>query len=318
VLISGPGGDPNSTTPGDFADRVTVHHNIFSNNPERNPQVSGDVHSSVQAPLVDIRNNIVRNWIDDGTRIRFNGTGNVVKNIYLSDRSAGLALVLDQSGPVFTSGNVAPPQGPGHVEINTLGDLQSAISTPPITEDSVQELPAALLGDGITTGVGALPRDAVDANAIAKVAADLGNLLETCAGLGGTGCAAGSACDGGSFAASSDFGSLCCVGGTCLAPSGPDAEDLRSLQGARRLEGELQDPDHERQEAPDHDVVARARRALDEDLRQSEPRPLHQGSRKARRHEQDRAQRRRHPRRQVGLLPCPPRPHPGRLASGVL
>jgi hypothetical protein len=182
------------------------------------------VHSTVEAPLVDIRNNIVRNWIDTGTRIRYNGTGNVVKNIYLSNVSPGLALVLDQSGPVFTSGNVAPPQGPGHVDINTLGDLPSAIATPPITEDSIQELPSVLLGDGITTGVGALPRDAVDANAIAKVAADLGSLLTTCAGLGGTGCVAGSACDGGSFTASSDFGSLCCVGGTCVAPPGPDAD----------------------------------------------------------------------------------------------
>ncbi|HZE89556.1 MAG TPA: thrombospondin type 3 repeat-containing protein, partial [Verrucomicrobiae bacterium] len=148
---------------------------------------------------------------------------NVVKNIYLSNVKANFALLLEQNGPVFTSGNVAPLQGAG-VSINTLGNAGSAITAPPITEDSVASLPAVLLGDGISTGVGALPRDAVDANAIARVAGDLGTMLQTCAALAGAGCSPGSTCNGGLFTPSSDFGSLCCVGGTCMAPPGQDTD----------------------------------------------------------------------------------------------
>ncbi|MBI3449987.1 MAG: hypothetical protein HY049_13865 [Acidobacteria bacterium] len=224
LLVSGPGsGDANVPITGAFADRVSVHHNIFNNNPERNPQISGNNNTATAMPLVDIRNNLVHNWIDYGTRIRFNGTGNVVKNIYLSNVKPNFALLLEQNGPVFTSGNMAPAQGAG-VDINTLGNAGSAITAPPITEDSVASLPAVLLGDGITTGAGALPRDAVDANAIARVAADLGSSLQTCSALGGTGCSAGSICNGGTFTASSDFGSLCCVAGTCMAPPGQDTD----------------------------------------------------------------------------------------------
>jgi len=90
LLVSGPGSDPNILAgAGEFADRVTIHHNIFSNNPERNPQVSGNPSVGADLPLVDMRNNIVRNWIDYGTRIRFAGAGNVVKNIYLSNVKPG-------------------------------------------------------------------------------------------------------------------------------------------------------------------------------------------------------------------------------------
>jgi thrombospondin type 3 repeat protein len=219
LLISG--------TNGDFADRVSVHHNVFSNNPERNPQVSGDPNNILlDLPTVDIRNNIIHNWFSYGTRIRFNGTGNLVRNLYVSTngRVPQFALLLDQPGPVFASGNVAPPQGAGHVDINTMGTTGMAIPAPPITEDPVSSLASVLLGDGITTGVGALPRDAVDANAIARLAADLGPSLPTCARQGGSPCSGGFTCDGGSFVASSDAGSLCCVGGTCTAPPGLDTD----------------------------------------------------------------------------------------------
>ena len=225
LLISGEGnGDANVPLTGDFADRVTVHHNIFSNNPERNPQSSGNVHTPNPMPLVDIRNNIVHNWIDYGTRIRGSSTGNVVKNIYLSSVNPGDALEFIVAGPVFVAGNVAPPQFPGPVDINTLGTTGTPIPAPAITETDVADLATTLIGDGVTTGAGALPRDAVDANAIARLSVDLGSFLQTCAQLGGTGCASGDTCNGGTFTPSKDFGSLCCVGGTCMTPPGLDTD----------------------------------------------------------------------------------------------
>jgi len=223
ILISGSGvADANAPLIGEFADRVTIHHNILTNNGERNPQVSGNLNNPNE-PTVDIRNNIVHNWFSLGTRLRFAATGNLVKNIYLSNRLPGEALELVSPGPVFVEGNQAPPQQPGGVNINTMGTTLSPILAPLITEDALADLPAALLGDGVTTGVGALPRDAYDANVIARVAADLGVSLQTCAQQGGVGCFSGQTCSG-AFAPSSDFGSLCCVGGTCATPPGSDAD----------------------------------------------------------------------------------------------
>jgi len=46
-----------------------------------------------------------------------------------------------------------------------------------------------------------------------------GNPPQSCSQLGGTGCQQGQTCDGGNFLFSSDFGSLCCVGGSCLSSS---------------------------------------------------------------------------------------------------
>jgi hypothetical protein len=224
ILISGTGsGDPNVPISGEFADRVTIHHNVFTNNAERNPQVSGNSNTPGFEPTVDLRNNIVHDWFSYGTRFRWNATGNVVKNLYLSSRNANQALVLVLPGPVFTSGNVAPLQA-GGVGINSLGTTMTPVAAPAVTEHEVADLPAALLGDGATTGAGALPRDAYDAGVIARLAADLGAYLPACAALGGTGCTFGEACTGGAYTPSVDFGSLCCVGGTCSGGTIQDAD----------------------------------------------------------------------------------------------
>jgi hypothetical protein len=181
---------------------------------------------------VDVRNNIMHEWSNYGTRIRFAGSANVVKNIYLSTGRPGDALMLDQPGPVYTSGNVAPPQGSGGADINALGNAASPIVAPPITEDSVVDLPAVLFGDGLSSGAGALPRDAYDTSVIQRLAQDLAGLLPSCSQLGGAGCLAGQRCAGGAFEPSGDFGSLCCVGGSCASPTSdadgdgvPDASD---------------------------------------------------------------------------------------------
>ncbi|HZE89270.1 MAG TPA: thrombospondin type 3 repeat-containing protein, partial [Verrucomicrobiae bacterium] len=222
ILISGTGssGDLGAVV-GEFADRVTVHHNILTHNDQRNPQISGSIASGVIAPNVDLRNNIMTEWTNYGTRIRWNGSANVVKNIYLSSVFPNNALMLDGAGPVYTSGNVAPPQGIGRVDINTMGTVATPIPMPPVTETAVADLPAVLFGDGVTTGAGALPRDPYDTGVVQRLAIALGGVIQTCAALSGTGCSAGDVCSGGAFVPSSDFGSLCCVGGTCTAPPPP-------------------------------------------------------------------------------------------------
>ena len=224
LLIGGSGGDPNRMdTPGEMPDRISVHHNIMSNNDQRNPQISGDGHASLGVPFVDLRNNIVHDWTNYGTRVRWDASANVVKNIHLSSIKPNFALELVVPNDLFTSGNSAPLQGPTPgVNINTLGNLVAQIAAPAITEHAVVDLAEALIGDGITTGAGALPRDATDNATIMNLAADLAAFLPTCSGLGGSGCVFGDTCSG-SFQPTSNFGSLCCVGGSCSS-SGSDMD----------------------------------------------------------------------------------------------
>jgi pectate lyase len=225
ILISGTGSKPaGNPVTGEMADRITIHHNILSNNHMRNPQISGNTDAGTGEPFVDLRNNILHDWYVYGTRIRWGATANVVKNIYRSAVNPEDALVLVEEGPLYTSGNDAPLQV-GGMNLNTMGSEASALSAPPITEHSVANLAAALIGDGIGTGAGALPRDAVDNAIIEEVAADLAAFLSTCSQLGGVGCAFGDACTG-SFEPTSDFGSLCCAGGTCTAPPDSDGDGV--------------------------------------------------------------------------------------------
>ena len=218
ILISGSGSaGPGVPPTGEFADRVSVHHNILTYNHQRNPQISGNSDAGTNEPHVDLRNNIIHGWYHYGTRVRYGATLNMVKNILLSDQNANQGLVMELAGPVHTSGNVAPPQGAGAVGIDTMGTA-APFAAPAITEHAVSVLPAILMGDGIATGAGALPRDSIDTAAIERVAADFPGILPTCGQAGGQGCSLGQVCTGGTFTASSDYGTLCCVGGICETP----------------------------------------------------------------------------------------------------
>ena len=224
ILISGSGSaGPGIAPTGEFADLVSVHHNILTYNHQRNPQISGNSDGGTNEPHVDLRNNIIHGWYHYGTRVRYGATVNMVKNVLLSYRNQNQGLVTEFAGPIHTSGNDAPPQGVGGVDINTLGTAP-AFAAPAITEHSVAVLPGILMGDGLTTGAGALPRDSIDTAAIDRLAADFPGILPTCGQAGGQGCASGQVCTGGSFTASSDYGSLCCVGGTCEAPVPSDGD----------------------------------------------------------------------------------------------
>lgn len=224
ILISGPGSaGPGIPPTGEFADLVSVHHNILTYNHQRNPQISGNSDGGTQEPHVDLRNNIIHGWYHYGTRVRYGATVNMVKNILLSYRAQNQGLVAEFAGPIYTSGNDAPPQGTGGVDINTMG-TSAPFAAPAITEHSVAVLPAVLMGDGIITGAGALPRDAIDTAAIERLAADFPGILPTCAQAGGQACVTGQICAGGTFTASSDYGSLCCVGGTCQSSASLDGD----------------------------------------------------------------------------------------------
>lgn len=159
MLISGANGV--------YADRVTVHHTVFTRNFERNPSISGDSLGGTR-PFVDFRNNIVHEWGGYATRFRWNATGNVVSNIYQSSTNPGSALLLVSPGSVHASGNQA------QVDIDALSTVGAPLPAPPVTQHTIAQMLAPLGANVLLDEVGAFPRDAVDAAAIASLAADLG------------------------------------------------------------------------------------------------------------------------------------------------
>jgi hypothetical protein len=133
--------------------RVTVHHSWIMKQWIRGPLVSESV-------LADIRNNVIEDWTMWGTRFEQNARGNAINNLFvLGDyaRSAGgkpaSALRLEQSGPVFTSGNVYE----GFAQDTDQGSAPSPIDVAPVTTHPAKE--AAEL---VRSRAGCMPRDAVD------------------------------------------------------------------------------------------------------------------------------------------------------------
>jgi pectate lyase len=127
---------------------VSIHHNLFVNLEQRNPQMS-------TAGLFDIRNNVIRNWGSYGIRIRQEAWGNIVNNVFETLLKPKQAVILgDDSGPVYISGNL----GPGSVDVNLLSTADDPFAVAPVTTS-----PASAVKDLVLPSVGAWPRDAIDA-----------------------------------------------------------------------------------------------------------------------------------------------------------
>ena len=187
-------------TIGKISDRVTLHRNVLTTNAERHPQVMGSATVVDTKPLVDIRNNIVHNWVagsiptgNYGIRFRRSGRGNVVKNVFFSTNRPNNALEIGTAGdtvspgPVYTSGNDAQ-----QANINTIGTTSTVVGSPPaIAELTTQEMrrPRGTPGNPNNvlldmnlltgTGVGAFPRTATDEDALNGVEADIAVTSDT-------------------------------------------------------------------------------------------------------------------------------------------
>ena len=61
------------------ATRISVHHNLFFNNADRQPKCGGTSNTS---PVCDTRNNLVWSYTQNGTVVQDSGTGNVINNYY--------------------------------------------------------------------------------------------------------------------------------------------------------------------------------------------------------------------------------------------
>jgi hypothetical protein len=87
--------------------RVTLHHNLYINGTDRHPQCANLNYSPTAELQCDVRNNVVWNYSQRGTAIRFGAKGNVVNNYYYSSKSTGASNTVysAEQGVVYAKGN---------------------------------------------------------------------------------------------------------------------------------------------------------------------------------------------------------------------
>ncbi len=132
---------------------ITLHHDWLQKGAIRSPIISGSIRA-------DIRNVIVEDWGEWGSRFEDGATGNVVGSLFaLSPHARAIggkahsALRLKGAGPVYVSGNVVG----GVVEPLVAGTAAAPIKAPPVTMQSVAEMEKI-----VRARAGCLPRDAID------------------------------------------------------------------------------------------------------------------------------------------------------------
>jgi hypothetical protein len=173
--------------------RIGLHHNLFTRNGSRLPEVTRAGLDPDTGTTIDIRNNLIWNW-DGGyaTRIESGATANVVGNLYANpdggsgDDGQGLmvcggnnhpsaaALCAAGGGSAYTSGNVSLDG----INYDSVGNLGSPLPADPVTTTD-----ACTAAADVVTHAGAVPRDAVDHTYVNYVMAGMD--FAACAYVGG-------------------------------------------------------------------------------------------------------------------------------------
>lgn len=170
---------------GQDAYNVSIHHNLFVSNTDRNPQVSG-------IAVGDVRNNVVYNYGDgsgDGVTLVSSSKGepqvNWVGNYYKAGPDspvdqAEFSTYVGDTGPThqwYGEGNVRwTPDGdqPARVAPGSVGQVSSPFQAPPVTTTS-----AAEAFEQVLAGAGAsLVRDPVDERIVEEVRSGGGSIKD--------------------------------------------------------------------------------------------------------------------------------------------
>jgi hypothetical protein len=134
-------------------DHISLHHSWFQKGAIRSPIFSGSI-------VADVRNVIIEDWGEWGSRFEDGASGNVVASLFaLSPYAASVggkphaALRFKGAGPVYVADNAVR----GVVEPLIGGTAAAPIAAPPVTTLSVAEMEKV-----VRARAGCLPRDAVD------------------------------------------------------------------------------------------------------------------------------------------------------------
>jgi pectate lyase len=108
------------------AARVSMHHNLFINGHNRNPQAGWDANPP--DTVLDFRNNVVWNFSAYGTLILQRATANVVGNYYYASPTASHALVV-RDARAHSADNYS---GNG-IDVDESGTEKAPFSAPSVT-----------------------------------------------------------------------------------------------------------------------------------------------------------------------------------------
>ena len=143
--------------------RVTLHHNLFLNTTQRNPQVAIDnARTPATDTTVDMRNNLVWDWGGgSGTVIRDGAWANVVDNFYGADGGDKQeALQVTKGGRAYTIGNLSA-EG---VNLDVRGT-----ETIPFPAPIVDTTDACTAAHDVLAGAGVSPLDTVDEQNLSEI-----------------------------------------------------------------------------------------------------------------------------------------------------
>lgn len=168
--------------------RISVLYSLFAHNHSRNPQYSGASNSSIV-----FANNLIYNWGQYGTRLRYGGDASVVGNVYVSgansvNGSGNAFYVLDASGfQVYLDDIMVDGSVPSDSWDIVSGSNNPRVDSPPILIDGYSPMNSALVEDYVLNNAGARPadRDTVDTRVVQSVRDRSGRIIDSQSDVGG-------------------------------------------------------------------------------------------------------------------------------------
>jgi pectate lyase len=172
------------------AQRITMHHNLFMESIDRNPNISYDYASATSSNVtMDFCNNLVWDWGGGvGIRVHYGAKANVVNNYMYApggDNEDGLVVCRSTGVPAtnssdcnhgdrtrfaraYVAGNVNP--GLTSRNINAVGTESRPFGSAPVTLEN-----ACTAAARVRNEAGAWPRDAIDNSylSVVRVRSDL-------------------------------------------------------------------------------------------------------------------------------------------------
>jgi pectate lyase len=178
---------------------VTLHHNLWAHNTERNPRL-GDNYGKPPWPVFDVRNNVIYDYGKfasglTGDRLSVNYVGNYVRPGPSSDRARGIIVFTDTAAATyFVEGNLVEGRADRTADNTRLFDraevegrrlvmvVRTPFDAPPVHTTSASDARREVLD-----GVGAtLPRrDAVDERIVREVEQGTGAIIDSQSQVGG-------------------------------------------------------------------------------------------------------------------------------------
>ena len=146
--------------------RISVHHNIFTEARQRNPQVRiDDAGTNATNTTLDLRNNIIWDWSGGyGTLVWYGPWANIVNNYYSSnggDKKDALT-VNTTNARAYVSGNI-DPEDLGF-DINSLGNEAVPFDAPPVATQDACTAAQLVIADA-----GVRPLDSIDQQYVSRI-----------------------------------------------------------------------------------------------------------------------------------------------------